>query len=72
MNMRDDAHSHTHYDAEKTKVILTFFKPLFDDKKKIWIGQNIKYDLLVLKWYGVEIAGELFDTMLAHYVIFRE
>ncbi|MEO8403476.1 MAG: DNA polymerase I, partial [Chitinophagaceae bacterium] len=56
-------------DAEKTKAILAFFKPLFDDKKKIWIGQNIKYDLLVLKWYGVEIAGELFDTMLAHYVI---
>jgi DNA polymerase-1 len=56
-------------DAEKTKAILAFFKPLFDDKKKVWIGQNIKYDLLVLKWYGVEIAGELFDTMLAHYVI---
>ncbi|MGB3005971.1 MAG: DNA polymerase I, partial [Chitinophagaceae bacterium] len=36
---------------------------------KIWIGQNTKYDLLILKWYGIEIKGNLFDTMLAHYVI---
>ncbi len=35
----------------------------------MWIGQNIKYDLLVLKWYGIEIKGKIFDTMLAHYVI---
>jgi len=56
-------------DQKRTKEILGFFQPLFSDKKKTWIGQNIKYDLLVLKWYGVEIEGELFDTMLAHYVI---
>lgn len=56
-------------DQNRTKEILAFFQPLFGDKKKTWIGQNIKYDLLVLKWYGVEIEGELFDTMLAHYVI---
>jgi DNA polymerase-1 len=56
-------------DQDKTKQILSFFIPLFNDKKKTWIGQNIKYDLLVLKWYGIEMAGELFDTMLAHYVI---
>lgn len=56
-------------DAEKTKSILAFFEPLFSDKKKTWIGQNIKYDLLILKWYGVEFAGNVFDTMLAHYVI---
>lgn len=56
-------------DQKRTKEILAFFEPLFSDKKRTWIGQNIKYDLLVLKWYGVEIAGELFDTMLAHYVI---
>ena len=54
---------------ERTKAILDFFKPLFSDKKKIWIGQNTKYDLLVLKWYGVELEGDMFDTMLAHYVI---
>ncbi|MFI5131159.1 MAG: DNA polymerase I [Chitinophagales bacterium] len=56
-------------DQAKTKEILSQFEPLFSDKKKTWIGQNIKYDMLVLKWYGVEIAGKLFDTMLAHYVI---
>ncbi|HUR67070.1 MAG TPA: DNA polymerase I [Chitinophagaceae bacterium] len=56
-------------DLERTKEILSFFESLFADKKKIWIGQNTKYDLLVLKWYGVEIAGDIFDTMLAHYVI---
>ncbi len=56
-------------DQERTKEILVHFDSLFADKKKLWIGQNTKYDLLVLKWYGVEIAGKLFDTMLAHYVI---
>jgi len=33
------------------------------------VGQNIKYDLLVLKWYGIALKGKLFDTMLAHYLI---
>ncbi|NOT51348.1 MAG: DNA polymerase I [Chitinophagaceae bacterium] len=56
-------------DQKRTKEILAFFEPLFADKKKIWVGQNTKYDLLVLKWYGIELAGNLFDTMLAHYVI---
>jgi DNA polymerase-1 len=56
-------------DQKKTKEVLAHFEPLFADKKKTWIGQNIKYDMLVLKWYGIEITGNLFDTMLAHYVI---
>jgi DNA polymerase-1 len=56
-------------DQKRTNEILSFFAPLFNDEKKIWIGQNIKYDMLMLKWYGVEIKGKLFDTMLAHYVI---
>jgi DNA polymerase-1 len=56
-------------DQKKTKEILAQFETLFADKKKTWVGQNIKYDMLVLKWYGVEIAGNIFDTMLAHYVI---
>lgn len=55
-------------DVEKTKQILALFQPLFNDESITWIGQNIKYDLLVLKWYGVEFAGPVFDTMLAHYV----
>ena len=49
--------------------ILTQFQHLFSNKLKTWIGQNLKYDMLLLKWYGFELAGETFDTMLAHYVI---
>ncbi|MBS1576439.1 MAG: DNA polymerase I, partial [Bacteroidetes bacterium] len=56
-------------DQERTNAILAFFAPLFNDEKKVWIGQNIKYDMLMLKWYGIEMKGKLFDTMLAHYVI---
>jgi DNA polymerase-1 len=56
-------------DQQQTKHVLSFFQPLFKDSKKVWIGQNTKYDLLVLKWYDMEITGKLFDTMLAHYVI---
>lgn len=42
---------------------------LFNNENICWIGQNIKYDLLILKRYGIEPKGSLFDTMLAHYVI---
>lgn len=59
-------------DQESTREILSQLKPLFDDEEKIWIGQNIKYDVLVLKWYGIELKGKKFDTMLAHYVIESE
>ena len=52
--------------------ILNHFKKLFDDESILWVGQNIKYDLLVLKWYGFTLKGKLFDTMLAHYVIESE
>ena len=56
-------------DQKRTKEILRLFEPLFNDKNKTWIGQNTKYDMLVLKWYEVELKGKIFDTMLAHYVI---
>ena len=56
-------------DQEETKKILDRFRPLFSREGITWIGQNLKYDMLVLKWYGVELGGDLFDTMLAHYVI---
>ena len=56
-------------DQKRTKEIISQFEPIFSEKKKKWIGQNLKYDMLILKWYGVELAGEIFDTMLAHYVI---
>ncbi|MEO5650886.1 MAG: DNA polymerase I [Ginsengibacter sp.] len=59
-------------DEKLTKNILHHFIALFSDETKVWVGQNIKYDLLVLKWYGIELKGKLFDTMLAHYVIESE
>jgi len=59
-------------DEEQAHNLLHRFKELFNDESKIWVGQNIKYDLLVLKWYGIELKGKVFDTMLAHYVIESE
>jgi DNA polymerase I len=56
-------------DVNATKKILERFSTLFNDESRTWIGHNIKYDLLILKWYGVEIKGKLLDTMLAHYLI---
>ncbi|MGB5007138.1 MAG: DNA polymerase I [Ferruginibacter sp.] len=56
-------------DQAETSRRLQFFKPLFNDASKTWIGHNIKYDMLILKWQGIEIAGNTFDSMLAHYVI---
>ena len=56
-------------DQIETKKILGQFNQLFNAETITWVGQNTKYDLLVLKWYGIELKGNLFDTMLAHYVI---
>lgn len=56
-------------DQAATQAILETFRPLFENQKITFIGQNVKYDALVLKWYGIEIKGEIFDTMLAHYLI---
>jgi DNA polymerase I len=56
-------------DQETVAVILSEFIPLFENPDRLWIGQNVKFDMLVLKWYGIEIKGKIFDTMLAHYVI---
>jgi DNA polymerase-1 len=55
--------------ADGAKHILEKLKPLFESETITWIGQNLKYDFLVLKWYGVILKGKTFDTMLAHYVI---
>lgn len=56
-------------DREKTMKILEEFRAVFEDDRIVKIGQNIKYDLLMLKQYGFEVKGRLFDTMLAHYLI---
>jgi len=59
------------FPQEKEKIIelLLPFKPFFESDKILKIGQNIKYDMLVLKKYGCEVEGPLFDTMIAHYLI---
>lgn len=51
------------------QAIADEFKPFFSDEKIEKVGQNLKYDISVMKKYGVEVKGPLFDTMLAHYLI---
>ncbi len=55
-------------DAEAA-LILQKFKPFFDHEQIEKIGQNLKYDIKVLKNYGIDVKGPLFDTMIAHYLI---
>ena len=55
-------------ERNKAQAVVDFFAPLFSDESITWIGQNLKYDLLVLKWYGSALRGPLTDTMLMHYV----
>ncbi len=54
---------------EDAKAIVHEFKSIFENSSIEKIGQNIKYDILILKWYGIELKGGLFDTMIAHYLI---
>jgi len=56
-------------DQAVVKGIVDEFREVLENPAIGKIGQNIKYDILVLKWYGVQLEGELFDTMMAHYVI---
>jgi DNA polymerase-1 len=56
-------------DREKAQEIVEYFRPVFENENIEKIGQNIKYDLLVLMNYNIEIRGKLSDTMLAHYLL---
>lgn len=56
-------------DQEKAREVVAHFRSVLEDPDIEKIGQNIKYDYLVMKWYGVEIRGAMFDTMIAHYLI---
>ncbi|MDB5143585.1 MAG: polymerase [Mucilaginibacter sp.] len=56
-------------DQEQVKAIVAEFKPLFENGAIGKTGQNLKFDILMLKWYDVQVKGDLFDTMMAHYVI---
>lgn len=56
-------------DKEKVDAILDQLRPVFEAEQILKIGQNIKYDILVLMNYGIAVKGKLYDTMLAHYLI---
>jgi len=51
------------------KKLLEITRPLFEDPRILKIGQNLKFDLQVLANYGIEVKGQLFDTMIAHYLL---
>lgn len=54
---------------EEALTIVNIFKPAFENPDSLKIGQNIKYDLIMLANYGVSLKGKMFDTMIAHYVL---
>ncbi len=56
-------------DPEEARKVVDGFKPVYEDERILKIGQNIKYDLMVLQNYGVALKGEIFDTMIAHYLL---
>jgi len=56
-------------EREKVVQILDRFRPVFEKPGILWVGQNIKYDMTMLKWYGFSLKGSIYDTMLANYVI---
>ena len=56
-------------DREEALKIVNEFKEVFENEQTLKVGQNIKYDILVLSNYGVEVKGPMFDTMIAHYVL---
>lgn len=55
--------------SNEAQEIVNEFKPFFENENISKTGQNLKYDISVLGWYGVEIKGRLFDTMIAHFLI---
>ncbi|MBK9255735.1 MAG: DNA polymerase I [Saprospiraceae bacterium] len=55
-------------DQQKAKEIAASFKKVLEDKNIAKIGQNIKYDMTIMKWYDIHMEGDFFDTMIAHYL----
>ena len=53
----------------EAKAIVHEFKALFENEKIDKIGQNLKYDILMLKWYDIQVKGKYWDTMLMHYLL---
>ena len=56
-------------DRSEAQELVEAFRTVLTDEKSLKIGQNIKYDYLVMQNYGIELGGEMFDTMIAHYLL---
>jgi DNA polymerase I len=56
-------------DQDEAKKLVAEFKSLFENEAIEKIGQNLKYDIEVLRQYDVRVAGKLYDTMIAHYLL---
>ena len=56
-------------DKEEAAKVVAHFSPALQNRKSQKIGQNIKFDIIVLRKYGVRVTGPLFDTMIAHYLL---
>jgi len=56
-------------DQNEAQLIINDFKEVLENPSILKVGQNVKYDILALKKYGINVAGPIFDTMLAHYLI---
>lgn len=56
-------------EREAAQRMVDIFRPLYEDEHIMKVGQNIKYDYEVLRRYGIEVRGPIFDTMLAHYIV---
>lgn len=56
-------------EREAAQRMVDIFRPLYEDEHILKVGQNIKYDYEVLRRYGIEVRGPMFDTMLAHYIV---
>jgi len=54
---------------EQALEVVAIFKDILENESILKIGQNIKYDILMMKWYGVDVKGNFFDTMIAHYLL---
>ncbi|MCU4174151.1 DNA polymerase I [Carboxylicivirga sp. N1Y90] len=57
-------------DKEKATAFVESFRSIFEDSKVLKIAQNLKYDMLVLKKYGIDVKGPYFDTMVAHHLLY--
>lgn len=56
-------------EKEGKQKMLEIFRTVFENPKTLKIGQNIKYDILILENYGIKVEGPMFDTMIAHYIL---